>query len=90
MVCYNFDMIQIENFHVIIIMHHMIIIFGIIVFEMLVGRNTPSIGETFGSIFRSLRQMGYMSRPCPKMARKCGKKGIFAQFWANKKIFFLS
>ena len=37
--------------------------------EMLVGRNTPSIGETFGDL---LRQIDYMPRPCPNMARKFG------------------
>ena len=38
--------------------------FGIIIFEILVGRNTPSIGETFGEIVRPLCQMGYVPRPC--------------------------
>ena len=42
------------------------------IFEILVGRNTPSIGETFAEIFGPLRQMGYVPRPCPNMARKFG------------------
>ena len=41
------------------------LLFWIMVFEILVGRNTPSIGETFGEIFRPLRQMGCVPRPCP-------------------------
>ena len=32
-----------------------------------VGRNTPSTGETFGEIFRPLRQID-----CPNMGRKFG------------------
>ena len=40
------------------------------IFEILVGRNTPSIGETFAEIFGPLRQMGYV--PCPNMARQYG------------------
>ena len=32
------------------------------IFEILVGRNTPSIEETFGEIFRHLRQMGCVPR----------------------------
>ena len=47
-------------------------LFGIITFEVLVGRNTLSIGETFAEIFRLLRQMGYEPRLCPNMARKFG------------------
>ena len=40
------------------------------IFEILVGRNTPSIGETFGEIFRPLHQMDCVPRPCPNMGRK--------------------
>ena len=47
-------------------------LFGIIIFGILVGRNTPSVEKTFGEIFRPLTQMGYMSRPCPNMVRKFG------------------
>ena len=46
--------------------------FGISIFEILVGRNTPSIGETFGEICIPLRQTGYMPRPCQNIARKFG------------------
>ena len=45
---------------------------GIIILKILVGRKTSSIGETFGEIFRSPLQIGYMPRPCPNMARKLG------------------
>ena len=31
--------------------------FGMMIIEILVGRNTPSIGETFADIFGPLRQM---------------------------------
>ena len=41
-------------------------------FEILVGRNTPSIRETVAEMFGPLRQMGYVPRPCPNMARKYG------------------
>ena len=47
-------------------------LFGISIFEILVFRNTPSIGGTFGEIFRPPCQTGYMPRPCPNMARKFG------------------
>ena len=53
------------------------------IFEILVGRNTPSIGETFAESLGPLRQMGYVPRPCPIMV-------FFARFWANQKLFFLS
>ena len=35
-------------------------LFGIIIFEILVAQNTPTLGlgETFGEIFRPLHQMG--------------------------------
>ena len=42
------------------------------IFEILVGRNTPSIRETFAEIFGTLRQMGYVPHPYPNMARKYG------------------
>ena len=42
------------------------------IFEILVGRNSPSIGETFAEIFGTLRQMGYVPHPCPNIARKYG------------------
>ena len=42
------------------------------IFEILVGRNTPSIRETFALIFGPLRQIGYVPRPSPNMARKYG------------------
>ena len=35
------------------------------IFEILVGRNTPSIRETFAEIFGTLRQMGYVP-PMPE------------------------
>ena len=36
----------------------LLIIVGIMSFEILVGRDTLSIGETFGEICRPLRQIG--------------------------------
>ena len=46
------------------------------IFELLVSRNTPSIRETFAETFAEtfglLRQMVYVPRPCPNMARKYG------------------
>ena len=42
------------------------------IFEILVGRNTLSIGKTFAEIFGPLRQIGYVPRPCPNMAQKYG------------------
>ena len=42
------------------------------IFEMLVGRVTPSKGETFAEICGPLRQMDYVPRSRPNMARKFG------------------
>ena len=53
-----------------------LLLFGIMIFEILVGRNTPSIWETFGEIFRNLRQMGCVPRPCPNMGRKFKTKVV--------------
>ena len=58
-------------------------LFGIIILEILVARYTPSIGETFGEILSPLRQMGYMPRPCPNMARKFGFGPKMTELWAK-------
>ena len=51
---------------------HLQYFFGIMIFEILVGRNTLSIGKTFAEIFGPLRQIGYVPRPCPNIAQKYG------------------
>ena len=39
------------------------------IFEILVGRNTPSLSGTFAEIFRPMRQMGYVPRSCSNIGQ---------------------
>ena len=65
------------------------------IFEILVGRNTPSIGETFAEIFGALRQMGYMAQKfgifnfSPKVVTMVlNQKLLVCLVQLNKKIEF--
>ena len=49
--------------------------FWVMIFEILVGRNTLSIGETFGEIFRPLRKLDACH--------------AHAQIWAENLIFLI-
>ena len=55
-----------------------LLLFWITIFKILVDRNSPSIGENFGEIFRPLRIMGCVPLPCPN-----------SLIWAENLVFLI-